>query len=144
MPKEHFENNWPLQTNRWKKSFKLLAFKELFLDNPPRIHSNRKVHKFFPFFLLTYQLFSRFANFRWREIIECFRIVYLSRAEPLEGPQIWEIVTFQDFFDQVWHQIAYASIGNKHFFTKKWPRQAYQNYEKACQRSQNSEFQSNF
>ena len=30
----------------------------------------------------------------------------------------------------------YASSGNKHFFTKLWPRQAYQNYEQPCQRSQ--------
>ena len=48
------------------------------------------------------------------------------------------------FFDQVWHQTTSASIGNKHFFTKLWPRQTYQNYEQPCQRSQNSEFQSHF
>ena len=48
------------------------------------------------------------------------------------------------FFDQVGHQTTNASIGNKHFFTKWWPRQAYQNYEQPCQRSQNSESQSHF
>ena len=48
------------------------------------------------------------------------------------------------FFDQVGHQTTNAFIGNKHFFTKYRPRQAYQNYEKRCERSQNSEFQSHF
>ena len=48
------------------------------------------------------------------------------------------------FFDQVGHQTTNLSIGNKHFFTKQWPPQAYQNYEQPCQRSQNSEFQSHF
>ena len=47
-------------------------------------------------------------------------------------------------FDQVRHQTTNASIENKPFFTKQWPRQAYQNYEQPCQRSQNSEFQSHF
>ena len=45
------------------------------------------------------------------------------------------------FFDQVGHQ---NTIANKHFFTKEQPRQAYQNYEQPCERSQNSEFQSHF
>ena len=48
------------------------------------------------------------------------------------------------FFDQVEHQTTNASIGKKYFFTKERPRQTYQNYEKPCQRSQNSEFQSQF
>ena len=48
------------------------------------------------------------------------------------------------FFDQVGHQTTNAPIGNKHFFTKEWPHQAYQNYEQPCQRSQSSEFQSHF
>ena len=47
------------------------------------------------------------------------------------------------FFDQVGHQTTSGSIGNMHF-TKSWPRQAYQNYEQPCQRSQNSDFQSHF
>ena len=34
------------------------------------------------------------------------------------------------FFDQVWHQTTYLSIGNKHFFSKSCHRQTYQNYEK--------------
>ena len=38
------------------------------------------------------------------------------------------------FFDQVGLQTTNASIGNKHFFTKQWPRQTFQN----------SEFQSHF
>jgi hypothetical protein len=42
------------------------------------------------------------------------------------------------FFDRVGHQTTNAFIGNKHFFTKKRPRQAYPNYEQSCERSQNS------
>ena len=38
------------------------------------------------------------------------------------------------FFDQVGHQTYSASIGNKHFFTKKCHRQTYQNYEKVRQK----------
>ena len=33
------------------------------------------------------------------------------------------------FFDQVGHENMYASSGNKHFFTKSFHRQTYQNYE---------------
>ena len=47
------------------------------------------------------------------------------------------------FFVQVGHETTYASIGNKHFFTKRH-HQTYQNYEQPCQRSQTSEFQSHF
>ena len=50
----------------------------------------------------------------------------------------------QRYFDQVGYQTTNASIGNKHFFTKQWPRQAYQDYEQPFQRSWNSEFQSHF
>ena len=50
----------------------------------------------------------------------------------------------QRFFDQVGHQTTYASIGNKHFFTKSCHRQTYQNYEEPPQRLQNSDFQSHF
>ena len=50
----------------------------------------------------------------------------------------------QIFFDQVGHQTMYASIGNKHFFTKSCHRQTYQNYEQPPQRLQNSDFQSHF
>ena len=32
------------------------------------------------------------------------------------------------FFDQAWHQIMSAYIGNKHFFTKSCHRQTYQKY----------------
>ena len=35
------------------------------------------------------------------------------------------------FFDQVGHQTMYASMGNKHFFTKSCHRQTYQNYEQS-------------
>ena len=38
------------------------------------------------------------------------------------------------FFDQVGHQITNASIGNRQFFDKYWPRQTDQNYEQPCQR----------
>ena len=48
------------------------------------------------------------------------------------------------FFDQVRYQTTYASIGNKHFFTKSCQRQTYQNYEQPPQRLQNSDFQSRF
>ena len=48
------------------------------------------------------------------------------------------------FFDQVRHQTTNASVGNKHFFTKYWHHQTYQNYEQPCQKSQTSEFQSHF
>ena len=48
------------------------------------------------------------------------------------------------FFDQFGHQTTYASIGNKHFFTKSCHRQTYQNYEQRPQRLQNSDFQSHF
>ena len=37
------------------------------------------------------------------------------------------------FFDQVGHEIMYASNGNKHFFTKSCHRQTYQNYEQSRQ-----------
>ena len=33
------------------------------------------------------------------------------------------------FFDQVGHETMYASSGNKHFFTKAYHCQTYQNYE---------------
>ena len=33
------------------------------------------------------------------------------------------------FFDQVGHETMYASIANKHFFTKSCHREAYQYYE---------------
>jgi hypothetical protein len=35
------------------------------------------------------------------------------------------------FFDQVGHQTTYASMGNKHSFTKSWHRKTYQNYEQS-------------
>ena len=35
----------------------------------------------------------------------------------------------QRFFDQIGHETMYASIGNKHFFTKSRHRQTYQNCE---------------
>ena len=35
------------------------------------------------------------------------------------------------FFDQVGHETAYASSGNKHFFTKFCHCQTYQNYEQS-------------
>ena len=38
------------------------------------------------------------------------------------------------FFDQVGHETMYASSGNKHFFTKSFHRQTYQNYEKSRQK----------
>ena len=38
------------------------------------------------------------------------------------------------FFDQVGHETMYASIGNKHFFTKSCHRQTYQNYEQSQQK----------
>ena len=38
------------------------------------------------------------------------------------------------FFDQVGHQTIYASIGNKHFFTKSCHHQTYQNFEKSRQK----------
>ena len=48
------------------------------------------------------------------------------------------------FFDQVGHEILYASSGNKHFFTKSCHRQTYQNYEQPARTSQNLYFQSHF
>ena len=48
------------------------------------------------------------------------------------------------FFDQVGHPTPNASIGNKHFFTKWWPRQTHQNYEQPFQSSQNFEFKNHF
>ena len=48
------------------------------------------------------------------------------------------------FFDQIGHQSMYASIGNKHFFTKWCHCQTYQNYEQPPQRLQNSDFPSPF
>ena len=38
------------------------------------------------------------------------------------------------FFDQVGHEIMYASCGNKKFFTKSCHRQTYQNYEQSRQK----------
>ena len=39
------------------------------------------------------------------------------------------------FFDQVGHEIMYASSGNKqHFFSKSCHRQTYQNYEQSRQK----------
>ena len=38
------------------------------------------------------------------------------------------------FFDQVGHEIMYASSGNKHFFTKSCHCQTYQNYEQSLQK----------
>ena len=40
----------------------------------------------------------------------------------------------QRFFDQVGYQTTYASMGNKHFFTKQCHRQTYQNYEQSRQK----------
>ena len=37
-------------------------------------------------------------------------------------------------FDQVGHETMYASSGNKHFFTKSYHRQTYQNYEQIRQK----------
>ena len=37
------------------------------------------------------------------------------------------------FFDQVGHETMYASSGNKHFFTKSFHRQTYQNYKQRRQ-----------
>ena len=37
------------------------------------------------------------------------------------------------FFDQVGHETMYAPSGNKHFFTKSFHRQTYQNYEQSRQ-----------
>ena len=48
------------------------------------------------------------------------------------------------FFWLIWHQITYASIRNKHFFTKWCHHQAYQNYEQPPQILQNSDFRSPF
>ena len=48
------------------------------------------------------------------------------------------------FFDQVGHETMYASSGNKHFVTKSYHRQTYQNYEQPPQTYQNSYFQSHF
>ena len=48
------------------------------------------------------------------------------------------------FFDQVGHQTTYATLGNKHFFTKSCHRQTYQNYEQPPQSLQNLYFQSHF
>ena len=48
------------------------------------------------------------------------------------------------FFVQVGHQTTYAYIGNKHFFSKSFHHQTYQNYEQSPQRLQNLYFQSNF
>ena len=39
------------------------------------------------------------------------------------------------FFDQVGHETMYASIANKHFFTKSCHHQTYQNYEQSQQKS---------
>ena len=38
------------------------------------------------------------------------------------------------FFDQVGHETMYASSGNKHFSTKSFHRQTYQNYEQSRQK----------
>ena len=38
------------------------------------------------------------------------------------------------FFDQVRHQTTYASMENKHFFTKQCHPQTYQNYEQNRQK----------
>ena len=48
------------------------------------------------------------------------------------------------FFDHVGHETMYASSGNKHFFTKSYHHQTYQNYEQPPQKYQNSYFQSHF
>ena len=45
---------------------------------------------------------------------------------------------------QVGHETIYASSENKHFFTKSWQRQTYQNYEQPPRISQNCDFQSHF
>ena len=45
---------------------------------------------------------------------------------------------------RVVHETTYASYGNKHFFTKSYRRQTYQNYEQPPQTSQNWYFQSHF
>ena len=44
------------------------------------------------------------------------------------------------FFDQVGHETMSAFSRNKHFFTKSFHHQAYQNYEQPPQTSQNSYF----
>ena len=38
------------------------------------------------------------------------------------------------FFDQIGHETMYASSGNKHFFTKSFHSQTYQNYEQSRQK----------
>ena len=48
------------------------------------------------------------------------------------------------FFDQVGHETMYAYIENKHFFTKLYHHQIYQNNEQSSQKLQNSHFQSHF
>ena len=49
----------------------------------------------------------------------------------LSGPELRVLLRF---FDQVGHETTYASIGNKHFFTKSCHRQTYQNYELSRQK----------
>ena len=44
------------------------------------------------------------------------------------------------FFYRVGHQTTNVSSGNKHFFTKYWLHQTYQNYEQPCQRWKISKF----
>ena len=55
-----------------------------------------------------------------------------------------KLESVQDFLIKFDIKTMYAFSENKHFFTKSWHCQTYQNHEQLPQTSQNSYFQSHF
>ena len=118
-----------------KRSFKLLAFKELFLDNPPRIHSNEKVHKFVsqPTFasLTNFSFFPK--RFEWGLWNCCLSAVYctsyicnrislqildskgIKRIISLQGSNLWNSVPI--LFRLTWAimSISFRIVFEDHF-----------------------------
>ena len=61
-----------------------------------------------------------------------------------QGHAPQQVETVQDFLLRVGIETTYVSCGKNHISTKSYHRQNYQNYGQPCQRTQNSDFQSNF
>ena len=66
-----------------------------------------------------------------RETSTVHSISASQEGKKLTKAKEWLSRVLPKFFDQVRHEIMYASSGNKHFCTKSCHRQTYQNYEQS-------------
>jgi hypothetical protein len=89
------------------------------------------------------------SNFDFLDLTTC---TYYHIQVPFSNLQVIVHFTHRDlntrvrprFFDQVGHETMCAFSRNKHFFSKSFHHQTYQNYEQPPQTSQNSYIQSYF